>query len=177
MATSVASDLEALRDQAVVPACVMLSIAMRRDLTTRHAVRMLLAVTQQEDPEVRRRQVTIGRKPLPDYLGAYGRWQTEVDTVRLLQGNVTSNMVPVLGQLIRLAPAETMAKLLEAPSGDLLAAVLARLLLWCDPRPLPDSEDAGWVCYAQRVWKPSKPHHDTWPRNWQVATQLTEGMS
>ena len=46
---------------------------------------------------------------------------------------------------------------------DVLAAAIARLLLWSDPAPLPGRADpqGGWDLYA-RVWRPGKPHRETW---------------
>lgn len=47
---------------------------------------------------------------------------------------------------------------------DVLAAGMARLLLWTDPRPLPnvDDTDSSWALYL-RTWRPGKPHPSTWP--------------
>jgi hypothetical protein len=47
---------------------------------------------------------------------------------------------------------------------DVLAAACARLLLWTDKLALPQIGDAdgAWDCY-QRVWRPGKPHPETWP--------------
>lgn len=45
-----------------------------------------------------------------------------------------------------------------------LAVALARLLLFTDPAPLPSlwsPEDESWE-YYKRVWRPGKPHRDTW---------------
>lgn len=46
---------------------------------------------------------------------------------------------------------------------DILAVALGRLLLWTDPRALPAVSDAlgGWNLY-QRVWRPGRPHPETW---------------
>ncbi len=46
---------------------------------------------------------------------------------------------------------------------DVLAAAVARLLLYTDPRPLPALDDAqgAWDCYY-RNWRPGKPHRQTW---------------
>jgi hypothetical protein len=47
---------------------------------------------------------------------------------------------------------------------DVLAAVFARLLLWADPKPLPDVDadhETAWQCYV-RNWRPGKPYRDTW---------------
>lgn len=46
---------------------------------------------------------------------------------------------------------------------DVLAAGLARLLLWSDPYKLPSigDEDGAWKLYM-RTWRPGKPHFATW---------------
>lgn len=47
---------------------------------------------------------------------------------------------------------------------DVLAAAAARLLLFTDPKKLPElgDEKGAWNLYA-RVWRPGKPHPQTWP--------------
>ena len=47
---------------------------------------------------------------------------------------------------------------------DLLACGFARLLLYSDPKPLPaiDDANAAWELYAERTWRPGKPHRGTW---------------
>lgn len=47
---------------------------------------------------------------------------------------------------------------------DVLAAGVARLLYYTDPKPLPAVEDAegAWKLYL-RTWRPGKPHPSTWP--------------
>ena len=46
----------------------------------------------------------------------------------------------------------------------MLAAAAARLLLFTDPKRLPQlGDEAGaWALYL-RVWRPGKPHKRTWP--------------
>lgn len=48
---------------------------------------------------------------------------------------------------------------------DLLACAFARLLLWSDPRALPElgNPSQAWETYL-RNWRPGKPHPDTWDR-------------
>ncbi|MFZ5959864.1 hypothetical protein ACOXVJ_20375 [Pseudomonas knackmussii] len=50
---------------------------------------------------------------------------------------------------------------------DILAAALARLLLWTDAQALPALGDTagGWALYA-RVWRPGKPRPAEWPANY-----------
>jgi hypothetical protein len=53
---------------------------------------------------------------------------------------------------------------------DLLAAGLARLLLWTLPQALPERDDTqeAWDQYIQ-AWRPGRPHRDTWDLNWNEA--------
>lgn len=46
---------------------------------------------------------------------------------------------------------------------DVLAAGVARLLLFTEPYPLPEADDGGssWDLYL-RTWRPGKPHPETW---------------
>lgn len=46
---------------------------------------------------------------------------------------------------------------------DELAGVFARLLLWTDPRPLPEIGDCmdAWNLY-ERCWRPGKPSYTRW---------------
>ena len=48
---------------------------------------------------------------------------------------------------------------------DVLAAAFARLLMWTDSKPLPAVGDVqgAWKLYAERCWRPGKPHPDKWP--------------
>jgi hypothetical protein len=52
---------------------------------------------------------------------------------------------------------------LAMETDDILAAGMARLLLYADAKPLPNPADpqAGWDCYI-RNWRPGKPHRETW---------------
>lgn len=56
---------------------------------------------------------------------------------------------------------------------DLLACAFARLLLWTDHRPLPDTEQEAWDYYI-RNWRPGKPHPNRWADCWSRAQKLFE---
>ena len=49
---------------------------------------------------------------------------------------------------------------------DVLAAGVARLMLFTDPFRLPATDDAdgAWGAYL-RVWRPGRPRPETWPEN------------
>lgn len=60
---------------------------------------------------------------------------------------------------------------------DVLACVLARLLLWNLPESLPTREqrEEGWSQY-ERAWRPGKPKPETWPFAWAIGWDLnTQG--
>ena len=52
----------------------------------------------------------------------------------------------------------------EMERDDVLAVGVARLLLFTDPKRLPDVDDVdgSWGLYL-RTWRPGKPRPDTWP--------------
>jgi hypothetical protein len=53
---------------------------------------------------------------------------------------------------------------------DILAAGLARLLLWADPNALPrrGEIEPAWLYYL-RCWQPGKPRHERWGGNYALA--------
>lgn len=58
-------------------------------------------------------------------------------------------------------PFDTAAIYTTLGFDQLLAAAFARLNLYTDPDPLPIEEEACWRYYL-RIWRPGKPHHETW---------------
>ncbi|MEZ5421121.1 MAG: hypothetical protein R2708_27805 [Vicinamibacterales bacterium] len=90
------------------------------------------------------------------------------------QGEITGGLILVLShEATRAAAADVCRVLGYAPTPevvyaaiehhDVLAACLARLLLWTDPRPLPRADQAadGWLQYLA-CWRPGAPHPQTW---------------
>lgn len=123
---------------------------------------MLLAIGQQESKFQYRAQVLNGGGKGP----ARGFWQFEKGggVKGVMNHSVTS------GHAHRLSLSRNVAwdaGLIWArlESDDLLACGFARLLLYSDPKPLPDLDDVegAWELYAERAWRPGKPHPETWP--------------
>lgn len=101
---------------------------------------------------------------------AHGFWQFEEGTQKTRGGiwgvylhqassSPLMNLCTVRG--IAFTP-DAIYKAIE--TDDLLAAGVARLMLYTDPKPLPAVGDTpgGWATYL-RIWRPGKPHPETWP--------------
>lgn len=143
-------------------------------MTSAAARAMLVAIALQESRLTHRWQIVAGQ---PGTKGpARGLWQFERGTQASRGG--------VWGLLLHPATAGHLRRLCEArncppdptiiwqrlETDDVLAAGLARLLLWSDPLSLPDDGDntASWALYL-RTWRPGKPHPATWPGNYAQA--------
>lgn len=147
-------------DRAINPALALLPPAMTSDA----ARVMLLAIALQESRFTARRQL-VGNPPRPTG-PAKSFWQAEqgggmVHGVRL---HPATSQIAAQLYAQRGVPATDRAIWDAIERDDILAAALARLLLWTDPGRLPAVGDpqAGWACY-DRVWRPGQPHPETWP--------------
>ena len=58
---------------------------------------------------------------------------------------------------------------------DVLAVIAARLLIFTDPRKLPNFGDEleAWNLYL-RTWRPGKPHRTTWSEMYSQAVELAK---
>ncbi|WP_238888693.1 hypothetical protein [Achromobacter insuavis] len=149
--------LKEVVERAIEPALALLPARM----DTPVARVMLLAIGLQESRFEHRRQ--IGGP-------ARGFWQFEKGS-RASRGGVW-------GVYLHPASKDRLAVLCKARSvacdpdaiyaaleyDDVLAAGVARLLLWTDPKVLPaiGDADAAWALYL-RTWRPGKPKPDSWP--------------
>lgn len=127
------------------------------------ARRMLLAIGLQESALKWRRQMPNGP--------ARGLWQFEEGGgVHGVLRHPASSDQAQLVCLARHVKPEARPVWLALEDDDILDACFARLLLWTDPRPLPDDADDAWAYYL-RNWRPGKPHPDRWPDNWARASE------
>lgn len=150
-------DLKEVVERAIEPAQSLLPARM----DTPAARVMLLAIGLQESRFVHRRQ--IGGP-------ARGFWQFEKGS-RASRGGVWGVCLHPAskGHLAVLCKARSVACDPDAiyaalEYDDVLAAGVARLLLWTDPKVLPavGDADAGLALYL-RTWRPGRPHPQTWP--------------
>jgi hypothetical protein len=139
------------------------------------AERMLLAIGWQESRFLYRDQVDTG----PAVMGpATGFWQFERGggVHGVMRHHATRGAAMDRAAMAGVAfDAQAIWAAFTKPRHDRLAAAFARLLLWSDPRPLPDSEAVAWDYYL-RTWRPGKPHAKTWPEAWRRANQVLDQM-
>jgi len=134
------------------------------------AARVILAAIgyQESDGYKVRRQ--YGNGP------AAGYWQFERGGIKGVMSHKASEVLAV--QMCRARGVEFRSEdIWQAfQTDDVLAAIFARLLMWTDSQPLPKLNDAtgAWKLYAERCWRPGKPHPDKWPASY--AFGLTRGV-
>ena len=137
------------------------------NMDTPQARVMLLAIGLQESRFEHRYQVVQGK---PGAKGpARGFWQFELGSAASRGGVWGVFLHEASNKLLKKIAAERGAA--QSPTNiwqaietdDVLAAAVARLLLWTDPKPLPKLGDAegAWQLYL-RTWRPGKPHRGTW---------------
>lgn len=134
---------------------------------------MLLSIGQQESGFAARRQ--YGGGP------ARGFWQFELGTAKTRGG--------VYGVYLHKASRYWLSQLCAARGvafdpvaiynalerDDVLAAGVARLLLFTDPKKLPAVDDTagGWALYL-RTWRPGKPRPETWASYQRAAARAVQ---
>lgn len=134
-----------------------------RKMDSKEARLMLLAIGYQESRFKHRRQL-VGSPPRP--VGpAKSFWQGERGG-GMVHGVRTHNGVKAHANRLyeaRGVEPNNQAIWNAIEHDDVLAAGLARLLLWTDPHKLPEigDVDGAWDLYI-RTWRPGKPHRSTW---------------
>ena len=129
---------------------------------------LLLAIAMQESGPLlaARYQNAPSNTPGP----ARGFWQFEKIGVQgVLQHAKAGKVVnDICSRLEVVSSTDTVWRTIEGH--DRLACIVARMLLWIDPKPLPTTQDEAWQYYL-RNWRPGKPHQNTWANNWRIATE------
>jgi hypothetical protein len=138
----------------VIPGALSL---MHPQMDSPEARALLLAIGLQESRFLHRSQ--RGNGP------ARGFWQFEIGgVVGVVQHHATAEQVQYLLHALRYPASFGALEIHEALAhNDLLAAGIARALLWTLPGALPGPDGAaeGWRLYTA-AWRPGKPHRDTW---------------
>ncbi|ONG56955.1 hypothetical protein BKE38_05010 [Pseudoroseomonas deserti] len=131
------------------------------------ALRFLLAVAGQESACTHRFQILANGNAGP----ARSFWQGEQTggMILVLRHGKTSAMARQLcdAASVRPEPAHVW-RAIEGHDG--LAYGFARLLLLTDPYKIPVDQAPAWECYAERLWRPGRPHRGAWEANWDAAS-------
>lgn len=164
--------LSEIRERAIAPALALLPARM----SSREAEINLLAIGLQESRFVHRRQ--MGDGPAKSF------WQGELGggmVAGVRTHEATESYAAILYRARGVAP-ENRAIWNAIENDDVLAAGLARLLLWSDPGRLPSSDDVegGWDLYL-KTWRPGAYARGTaeqraelrakWGRNYAAAVR------
>lgn len=148
----------------VYPAAMSLLPA---EMWEREAFAMLTAIGLQESRFTFRRQYPNGP--------ARGFWQFEMGGVEgVLEHRATRSHAADVCAALGYGRADARSIHLAIEHNDALACCFARLLLWTDPRPLPNMTrpNDGWLQYLA-TWQPGKPHASAWPGHFASAWQQT----
>lgn len=157
-------ELPATPEQVLAGAIMPALDLLPRSMHTGEAAVMLLAIGGQESGFRTREQVGGP---------AHGLWQFEKGGgVRgVLKHRATASHARIICTNRRVPPTEA-AVYAELLDDDVLAAGMARLLLWADPLRLPaiGDEQGAWECYI-RSWRPGQPHRDRWGEHYAAAVK------
>lgn len=157
-------DLRTVRHSIIEPALLLLPAKMESP----QAVAMLLAIGLQESHFEYRRQ--HGNGPAKSF------WQAEQGggmVTGLLRYRVDSVRDLAAGLCVVRGVAPAASDVWNAiEHDDILAAGLARLLLYTDPARLPalGDESGAWELYL-RTWRPGKPRPKEWSANYAAALE------
>lgn len=141
---------------------------------TAEARRFLLAIAQQESgPQLNARyQGSPSTSPGP----ARGFWQFEQGGgVAGVRGhNSSKNLAAAICDRCAIQN-QNQAVWRSLEAHDLLAVSFARLLVLTSPKALPKTQQEGWQQYLD-LWRPGKPHPDSWPSNWSNADKAVQSV-
>lgn len=136
-------------------------------MTSPQAFAMLTAIGLQESRFMVRRQYGPGP--------ARGFWQFEMGGVEgVLEHSASRGAAVNVCAVLGYNPGDTRGVHLALEHNDVLAACFARLLLWTDPRMVPQDASKstdGWIQYLA-CWRPGRPHPETWAGHFTAAWGL-----
>lgn len=157
---------EAFLDRVILPGLRDLE-SIGGPLVSAEAERFLLAIALQESgPDLNARYQS---SPQPVGGPAKGWYQFEPAGCDGVLNHKASRELALLAcQRHSIVPhAMPLSRALEG--GDIMATVVARLLILTYPKALPQTMEEGWQQYLA-LWRPGKPRYVTWPDNWATAT-------
>lgn len=167
---------EAFLRDAIDPACDALGGILNRDMGGDPARSLVLAICLQESALEHRRQVGEGGKILATLARGMPQFERGGGVKGVMTHAATKDALAEICR--RLVIPFDQASIHEAMAwNDLLAASMARLLLFSDPAAIPPVTDtkARWAMY-ERNWRPGKPRPDHWPQAHERALQAVRDL-
>lgn len=151
----------AIIEYAINPAMALLPPKMTSDKATV----MLLAIGLQESRLTYRRQI---EGPAKSFL----QFESGGGVKGVITHSASSAPAQILCQALAV-PFDRAAIFQAMECNDVLAFGMGRLLLYTDPKALPEigDEQGAWDLY-QRVWRPGKPHRQTWDELYAIACKV-----
>lgn len=104
---------------------------------------------------------------------AHGFWQFEEGGVNDVLGHSATK--PVIDAILPVLTVKPWEVYYAIAYHDVLACILARLLLWTHPSALPkrDNVSVAWNYYLD-LWRPGKPHREMWDGNFERAWNMVQ---
>lgn len=151
----------AIIEYAINPAMALLPHKMTSDKATV----MLLAIGLQESRLTHRKQIGGPAKSFLQFESGGG-------VKGVMTHSASSSSAQSLCQALAV-PFDRASIFQAIEFNDVLAFGLGRLLLYTDPKALPEigGAQAAWELY-QRVWRPGRPHRQTWDELYTVACKV-----
>lgn len=137
-------------------------LALPQAMVSREALVMEVAIGLQESKFEHRYQVVEGRPGVKGPARSFWQFEKLGGCLGVLT-HPASRFWMVTACTTHGVAASPHALWTAIETNDLLAATAARLLLFTDPKRLPDLSDAdGAWRYYLRNWRPGNPHRHTW---------------
>lgn len=158
----------AQRCAAILEFAINPSLALLPDkMTSNKAKVMLLAIGLQESRLTHRRQIGGPAKSFLQFESGGG-------LKGVMAHQSSSQHVKTICNALAV-PFDRPAIFQSMEFNDVLAFGLGRLLLYTDPKSLPEIGDsqAAWNLYL-RVWRPGKPHSESWDGLYLTACQAVK---
>lgn len=161
-----------LRDT-IDPALAKLAVMLQREVASDEARLMVLACCMQESSLNHRRQIDDAGNPMDHRARGWPQFERGTTKGAGIKGlyEHPASKGPLHAVCMKLSVPFDIDTIHQAIAwNDELAVDAARLLLWTDPRAIPELEDEqeAWECYL-RAWNPGKADRDRWSVVYQQA--------
>ena len=101
-------------------------------------------------------------------------WQFENGRLAAINGVLNHKATKAMARSVceaRGVEPERMAVWKAMETDDVLGAAFAAMLIYTDPFAMPTTKQAAWTMYADRLWRPGKPHPEKWTESWAFALE------